>query len=284
MNGLQFLGSIEIGLIYALVALGVYITFRIIDFPDLTVDGSFTTGAAVAAAMIISGYNSIFATIMAMLAGSIAGLITGYLNVRWNIIGLLAGIITMTALYSVNLRIMEKPNIAIMNDVTVFNYGSVVIVTLIIVGCLTIILARFFASKLGLAILASGINPRVSKAYGINVNHMKLIALAMSNGLIALSGALFAESQGFADVSMGSGTIIAGLASVIVGEAIMLQPKKIYLCLFACIIGSIIYRIVIAFALNAIDLGLEASDLNLITAIIVAITMILSKLRQVNNC
>lgn len=281
MNSLQLLGSLEIGLIYALVAVGVYITFRVIDFPDLTVDGSFTTGAAVAATMISMGYNPVISTLFAIVAGSIAGMITGYLNVKWNILGLLAGIITMTALYSINLRIMQKPNIAIMNDPTLFSYGSVIIVSLIIIIFVTIILARGFASKFGLGIRAVGINPRVSKAYGINVGNMKVIALAISNGIVALSGALFAESQGFADISMGTGTIIVGLASVIIGEVIMLHPKKIYICLLACICGSIVYRTTITFALNAIDLGLEASDLNLITAVIVAATMILPRLRKV---
>jgi putative tryptophan/tyrosine transport system permease protein len=279
MNQLQLLGSIEIGLIFALVAIGVYITFKVIDFPDLTVDGSFTLGAAVSAAMIAGGYNPVIATIAAMCAGLIAGGITGYLNVKWDIMGLLAGILTMTALYSINLRIMERPNIAIIDQQTIFGNFSVITMMCIIVLAVIAILTRFFASNFGLAIRAIGINPRVSKAYGINVGRMKIIALSLSNSIIALSGSLFAQSQGFADISMGTGTIIVGLAAVIIGEA-AIHPKNILTGLATCAIGSIVYRIVIAFALNANDIGLQASDLNLITAVIVALTMVLSKLKR----
>ena len=279
MNYMQLMGAIEIGLIYSLVAIGVYITFKIIDFPDLTVDGSFTLGAAVCTSMIFSGYNPYIATFVAIIAGSIAGLVTGYLNVRWNILGLLAGILAMTALYSINLRIMGKPNVAIIDSTTVFGSWSVTVITLIIAITTIAILSRFFYSELGLAIRAMGINPKVSSAYGIEVGKMKLVALSISNGLIALAGALFSQSQGFADISMGTGTIIVGLASVIIGEAII-RPTKILTALITCTIGSILYRVAIAFALNAHDIGLEASDLNLITALLVALTMVITKLRK----
>ncbi|WP_316354439.1 ABC transporter permease [Candidatus Trichorickettsia mobilis] len=278
MNQLQFLGALEIGLIYALVAVAVFITFRIIDFPDLTVDGTFALGAAVSAAMITVGYNPWIATIAAILAGAIAGIITGYLHVKWDILGLLAGILTMTALYSINLRIMQKPNIAIIDDLTVFSIGSVIATTFIMVVILILLLTRFFATEFGLAIRAVGINPKVSTAYGINVGLMKIIALSLSNGIVALAGSLFTQSQGFADISMGTGVVIGGLASVIIGEAI-LHPKKIWIGLITCVFGSIAYRIAIALALNANDIGLEASDLNLITAALVAITMRLHKLK-----
>jgi len=279
MNQLQLLGSIEIGLIFALVATGVYITFKVIDFPDLTVDGSFTLGAAVSASMISSGFGPVISTLAAMCAGSVAGSITGYLNVKWDIMGLLAGILTMTALYSINLRIMGVPNIAIVDAETIFGDYSVITIMGIIVVVVIAIINRFFASNYGLAIRAIGINPRVSKAYGINVERMKIIALALSNGVVALSGSLFAQSQGFADISMGTGTIIVGLAAVIIGEA-AIHPKNVLTGLITCAIGSIVYRIVIAFALNANDIGLQASDLNLITAAIVALTMIVSKLKR----
>lgn len=279
MNFLQFLGSIELGLIFAIVAIGVYITFRIIDFPDLTVDGSFTLGAAVSIALISAGFNPYLATFCAMVAGFIAGSITGYLNVKWDILGLLAGILTMSALYSINLRIMGRPNIAIIDDLTIFRDYSVVIFTLGVVILTILIFTRFFASEYGLSIRAIGINPRVSKAYGINVGRMKIIALAISNSLVALGGSLFAQSQGFADISMGTGTVIVGLAAVIIGEAAG-RPKDILIALIACSLGSIIYRIAISFALNASDIGLEASDLNLITSMLVAFTMILPKLKK----
>jgi putative ABC transport system permease protein len=282
MNQLQLLGAVEIGLIYSLVAIGVYITFKVIDFPDLTVDGSFTLGAAVSSAMIFDGYNPYLSTIVAILSGAFAGWVTGYLNVRWKILGLLAGILTMTALYSINLRIMGRPNIAIIDSDTVFGNWSIIL-TILGFTIITILkLTRFFASEFGLAIRAVGINPKVSSAYGIKVGFMKIVALAISNGIVALAGSLFAQSQGFADISMGTGTIIVGLASVIIGEAIV-NPERIWVGLVTCAVGSILYRIAIAFALNAHDIGLEASDLNLITALLVALTMIATRLRKKNG-
>lgn len=279
MNLAQIIGALEIGLVYSLVSIAVFITFKIIDFPDLTVDGSFTLGAAVSAAMITTRYSPFEATIMSIFAGGIAGIITGYLHVRWKILGLLAGILTMTGLYSVNLRIMQKPNIAIINESTIFIADNIIIAMLVTVVVIILLLARFFASEFGLAIRAVGINEKVSMAYGINVGMMKITALSISNGIVAFGGSLFAQSQGFADISIGAGTVIIGLASVIIGDAI-LRPKKIFIALFACVIGSILYRVVIAFALNAGDIGLEASDLNLITAMIVALTMRLHKIKN----
>lgn len=278
MNLLQFLGSIEIGLIYALAAIGVFITFKIIDFPDLTVDGSFTLGAAVSAILIVNGYSFYLATIAAIIAGGIAGAVTGYLNVKWNIMGLLAGILTMTALYSVNLRIMQRPNIAIITEPTIFSLGNVIFVTAMITILILVLLTRFFASDFGLAIRAAGINPKVSSSYGINIGIMKIVALVISNSIVALAGSLFAQSQGFADISLGTSTVIVGLASVIIGEAI-LRPEKILTWLVACVFGSVIYRIAIASALNADEIGLEASDLNLITAALVAVTLKLRKIK-----
>jgi putative ABC transport system permease protein len=230
--------------------------------------------------MIASGYNPWIATIVAIITGSFAGMVTGYLNVKWDILGLLAGILTMTALYSINLRIMQRPNIAIMDEPTIFINDNIISLTLVIVIITALLLTRFFSSEYGLAIRSIGINPKVSKSYGIKVGKMKIIALMFSNAFVALAGALFAQSQGFADISMGNGTIIIGLASVIIGETIFLNPKKIFLALIACVIGSILYRIAIAFALNAHGIGLEVYDLNLITAIIVAFTMILPKLKK----
>jgi putative ABC transport system permease protein len=206
-------------------------------------------------------------------------MVTGYLNVRWEILGLLAGILTMTALYSINLRIMGRPNIAIIDSATVFKNWSIIITILIVTIISIFMLARFFASEFGLAVRAIGINPKVSTAYGIKVGLMKIVALSISNAIVALAGSLFAQSQGFADISMGMGTIIVGLASVIIGDA-LLHPERIWVGLATCAIGSILYRIVIAFALNAHDIGLEASDLNLITALLVALTMIASKLKK----
>ncbi|MFK7967976.1 MAG: ABC transporter permease [Rickettsiaceae bacterium] len=279
MNQLQIFGAIEIGLLYSLVAIGVYITFKVIDFPDLTVDGSFTLGAAVSSSMIFAGYDPYVSTLCAFLSGSISGIVTGYLNVRWNILGLLAGILTMTALYSINLRIMGRPNIAIIDSPTIFASWNIILVTLIISILVIIILHRFFISDFGLAVRAIGVNPRVSSAYGINVGFMKIMALAISNAIVALAGSLFAQSQGFADISMGTGTVIVGLASVIIGDAII-HPKRIWIALVSCVVSSILYRIFIGLALNAHDIGLEASDLNLITAFIVVLTMVATRFRK----
>ncbi|MBN8512300.1 MAG: ABC transporter permease [Rickettsiales bacterium] len=279
MNQLQLIGAIEIGLIYSLVAIGVYITFKIIDFPDLTVDGSFTTGAAVSAAMIIAGWDPYMAIVVSMIAGAIAGIVTGYLNVRWQILGLLASILTMTALYSINLRIMGRPNIAIIDSMSIFNSGQVIGTILIILLIIVALISKFFATEIGLAIRAIGINQKICAAYGVNTGTMKIIALAISNAIVALAGSIFAQSQGFADISMGTGTIIVGLASVIIGDAII-HPDRIITALITCSVGSILYRIVIGFALNASDVGLEASDLNLLTALIVAVTMVLTRLKK----
>jgi putative ABC transport system permease protein len=282
MNQLQMLGALEIGLLYSLIAIGVYITFKVIDFPDLTVDGSFTLGAAVSSSMIFAGYDPFIATFCAILSGGVSGFVTGYLNVRWNILGLLAGILTMTALYSINLRIMGRPNIAIIDSPTIFASWNIILVTLFISILIIVILHRFFVSDFGLAVRAIGVNPRVSSAYGINVGFMKIVALAISNAIVALAGSLFAQSQGFADISMGTGTVIVGLASVIIGDAII-HPKKIWIALVSCVVSSILYRIFIGLALNANDIGLEASDLNLITAFIVVLTMVATRFRKRNS-
>jgi len=280
MNMIQFLGSIELGLIYGLVAIGVYLTFRVIDFPDLTVDGSFPLGAAVAASLLVGGVSPVSATIIACIAGAAAGFVTGYLHVRFQILGLLASILTMTALYSINLRIMKSPNIALLSEATLFGSGdNVILVMLGIVVSICGLLIYFLYTHFGLGIRASGVNARVSRTYGVNVGAMILIMLALSNGIVAFAGALFAQSQGFADISMGAGTIIIGLASVIIGETII-HTRRVWLALLSCIVGSVVYRLAIAFALNSSDIGLKASDLNLITAVIVTLTMILPKLKN----
>lgn len=273
MNIAQLLGAVEIGLFYSLVAIGVFITLRIINFPDLTVDGSFTLGAAVSSAMISASINPVLAIFMALLAGILAGSATGYMNVRWKIPGLLASILVMTALYSVNMRIMGRPNISISSSI--FDGSFALIAPGIIVVLMIFVLYKIFSSQFGLAIRAIGINPKVCPAYGIEIGKMQLFTIAMSNGIVALAGALFAIDQGFADISMGAGTIVAGLAAVIIGEAI-LGKGSIFLALIGCAIGSILYRIGIGFALGASSIGLQSSDINLITAIFVVTMMISS--------
>lgn len=277
MNALQVLGACELGLIYGLVALGVYISFRVIDFPDLTVDGSFPLGAAVTASLLVQGCSPVLSFIVALFAGLLAGAVTAYLSVRWNILGLLASILTMTALYSINLRIMgQQPNIALINEPTLFQDYSVLNVLFVLTVVTVLLLKMFFSSDFGLAMRASGINPKAGSAYGVSSGKVKFIALSMSNGLVAAAGALFTQSQGFADISMGTGTIVIGLASVIIGESVF-HPRSLGLALFACVIGSVLYRLVISLALNASEIGLQASDLNLLTAALVATTTILAK-------
>ncbi len=282
MNWLQFFGAVEIGLLYGIVAIGVYITFRISDFPDLTVDGSFTLGGAVAASMISADVNPYIATLAATIAGSFAGMITGYLNVKGKILGLLAGILTMSALYSINLRIMGKPNLSVVGKHTIFNTSSIPLVLSVAIILLILLLTRLFSSNLGLAMRAIAVNPRVSSSYGINVGRMKIIALALSNSLVAFSGALFCQSQEFVDISIGIGTIIVGIASIIIGE-IVLRPSNIFFGLIASVVGSIIYRLLIALALNGNDIGFEASDINLITALLITVTMIVTKVEKKDN-
>lgn len=286
MNLLQFLGAVEIGLIFALIALGVYLSFRVLDFPDLTADGSFPMGAAVAASMIVAGYDPWLATGVAFCGGCLAGFVTAYLNVKFKILSLLASILTMTALYSINLRIMGRPNVAMLNEITVFTpfetladnhtvaiMGFAALAVILIAGFLNWLLR----SEFGLAIRATGANPTMAQAQGVKTKFMILFGIALSNGIIAIAGALFAQSQGFADVNMGVGTIIIGLASVIIGE-VLLPPRLVILSIIGCIIGSIIYRLCVALALNA-DF-MESSDLNLMTAVIVAVAMILPKVKQ----
>lgn len=286
MNLIQFMGAIEIGLLYGLVAMGVLLSFRILDFPDLTVDGSFPLGAAVCAILIVSNVNPWVATFCAIVAGMVAGFTTAWISVRWNILHLLASILTMTALYSINLRIMGRPNIALLGESTIFTplenlaFPHIMPMALFVVASIALIfMYRFLSSEKGLAMRATGANIRMAKAQGIAVNRQILFGLSLSNGFVALAGALFAQSQGFADVTMGVGTIIAGLAAVIVGEAIF-NPKVIFAALVACVIGSIFYRLAIAMALNASFLGLQASDLQLVTAVIVGIAMVTPKLRS----
>ncbi|MCS5712171.1 ABC transporter permease subunit [Candidatus Berkiella aquae] len=279
MNWLQLSGAFELGLIYALVAMGVYITFRIIDFPDLTVDGSFALGGVVAIVLLLNHYPPLLATFIATLCGAMAGILTGYLHTRWNILGILASILVMTALYSVNLRLMNQPNVALQNELTLFSWGSILWITALIVILSLVILVCFFHTHFGLAMRATHVNMAICHAYGIQTTLMKIIALALSNGIVALSGALFAQSQGFADISMGTGTIIVGLASVILGESLF-SPKQVVYALLACIIGSILYRVAIVLALNGNQFGLLPSDLNLITALLVISTLILPRLKQ----
>jgi len=288
MNLIAFLGAIEIGLVFGLVGLGVFLSFRVLNFPDLTVDGSFPLGAAVSAALIVSGVDPYLATVIAIACGCLAGLVTAFLNIRFGILHLLASILTMIALYSINLRIMGRPNVAIISEPTVLSAFeglglAMVYVKPLLAGVVAIaavlLVARFLTSEYGLAMRATGANPRMARAQGVETQQATYVGMAMSNGLVALAGALFAQMNGFADVTLGTGTIVVGLAAVIVGEALF-GTRSVLIWAAGCVAGSVIYRLAIAFALNSDALGLEASDLNLVTAILVTVALILPGVRS----
>jgi len=269
-------GAVALGLLYALMALGVYITFRILDFPDLTVDGSFATGGAIAAVMISNGYSPLLATLSAFAGGLLAGACTGLLHTKGKINGLLAGILMMIALYSINIRIMGKPNVSLVNMDTLISgimkpIGVFILVMGIAVLAIKLLLDAFLHTDLGLALRATGDNERMIRSFGANTDGTKILGVSLSNGLVAVSGALIAQQGGFADVTMGVGMIVIGLASVIIGEAIF-GARTVFIATLAVVFGSIIYRIVIALALR-VEL-FKASDLKLVTALIVIVALV----------
>ena len=287
MSSVAFLGAVELGLMFGLVALGVYLSFRVLSFPDLTVDGSFPLGAAVVATAITSGVDPWVGTGLAMAAGALAGLVTAVLNVRFRILHLLASILTMIALYSINLRIMGRPNIALLTEPTVLTPLDALglspflvrpLLMAVVALAAAALLIRFLLSEVGLAMRATGANPRMAEAQGIRVGAVTCLGMAMSNALVALAGALFAQANGFADVTLGTGTIVVGLAAVIVGETV-LPRGTVPAAVLGCILGSLLYRVVVALALEADVLGLQASDLNLITALLVGAALILPATR-----
>ncbi|GFZ84866.1 ABC transporter permease [Paenibacillus marchantiophytorum] len=273
----SMVGAVELGLLYALMALGVYITFRILDFPDLTVDGSFTTGGAIAAIMISHGYSPILACLAAFVGGLAAGACTGLLHTKGKINGLLSGILMMIALYSINMRIMGKPNISLLGADTLFSTMKPITVVLIIVIVFKLLLDAFLHTDLGLSLRATGDNARMIRSFGANTDRTTILGVSLSNGLVALSGALIAQQSGFADISMGIGMIVIGLASVIIGEAIF-GAGSVFRATLAAVLGSIVYRIVVALALRVE--WLKASDLKLITAIIVIIALVLPSIQR----
>ena len=265
MSLISLLGAVEIGLIFSLVALGVFISFRLLRFPDLTVDGSFPLGGAVCAILISTGTNPWLATLAGTAAGAVAGLITGWLNVRLKIMDLLASILMMIGLYSVNLRIMGGPNVPLINETTLFtllqpdsvaDYVMRPLILFVIVVLAKLGLDWFFATERGLAIRATG-----------------------SNGLVGLAGALFVQTQGGSDISMGIGTIVIGLAAVIVGESI-LPSRRIVWATLAVVVGAIVYRFFLAAALNSDFIGLKAQDLNLVTALLVTVALVIPQLKR----
>ncbi len=281
-------GALEIGLVFALVALSVLISFRILKFPDLTVDGSFPLGGAVAAVLISHEVNPFLATGAAMAAGALAGALTGWLNVRLKVMDLLASILVMIALYSINLRVMGAPNIPLITAPTVFtllqteamdDYVFRPLLMLLVVLVVKMLLDGYLKTESGLAMRATGSNPRMTRAQGVATGNMVILGLAIANALCALGGALFAQSQGGADISMGIGTIVIGLAAVILGESI-LSSRRMVIITLAAVAGAVLYRFFVALALNVDFIGLQAQDLNLITAILVTVALVIPLLKK----
>ena len=285
-NVLSF--SLYEGLVFGLVAIGVYLTLRVLAFPDLTVDGSYTLGGAVAAVLIVAGLNPFLASLIAAGAGFCAGLITGVLNTKLRIPALLAGILMMVGLYSINLRIMSGANVSLLREVTSFDIiadflgmrsGSIfvsIILALVIVAVVFYILNWFLRTELGLSLRATGDNEQMVRSLGVDTDKNVMLGCAISNALVALAGAIVAQGQGFADVGMGIGMIVMGLASVIIGEALF-RPKGVAWVLIAAVGGAFIYRLFITIALR---IGMAPGDLKLITAVLVVIALAIPYIRK----
>ncbi|MDO9796796.1 ABC transporter permease [Glaesserella parasuis] len=291
-TNVTWIGALELGLIYALVALGVLISYKILDFPDLTADGSFPLGGGVCVLCILHHIDPWIATLCGMLAGAVAGMITASLHIGFKIEKLLASILMMIALYSINLRIMGSPNVSLLGEATIYDAITAqddvqlamvrLLMAIFVVIIAKLIFDLFFATQIGLAVRATGTNPRMAKAQGIAINKMTLLGMAISNGLIALAGSLYVQSNGGFDISIGVGTIVIGLAAVIIGEAIF-SAKRIICLTAAVIIGSILYRFFIALSLNNETLsgiGFGPQDLNLITALLVVAVLALPKFKH----
>lgn len=281
------------GVLLGIMALGVYITFRVLDFPDMTCDGSFVLGGCVSAVLVVkAGWNPYVTLIIAVIAGGISGIITAVLHNKCKIPAILAGILTMTALYSINIRVMGQANtpllgvdtiISLVKDILPESLQSIpnytVWVTLAI-GCIfaaivIIFMYWFFGTEIGSAIRATGNNEDMVRALGENTDKMKMLGLVIGNGLVALSGALVAQSQGYADVGMGVGTIVIGLASIVIGEVVMSKARTFKFRLISILLGAVIYRIIIAWVLQ---MGLKSTDLKLLTALVVALALTIPKI------
>lgn len=270
--------AIELGLIWSIMTLGIFISFRVLDFADLTAEGTVTLGSAIATALIIGNVPPLVATIIALLGGFLAGALTGILHTKLKIPAILAGIISMTGLYSINLRVMGKASIYLGDLNTIYTYLRSFIndsflakglTTLIIVFIIFMILYWFFGTEIGMSIRATGMNQKMSKAHGINTDLMIILGLAISNALIAVSGALSAQNAKSANMDIGKGTIVIGLASIIIGEVIF-GKRSFKNWLISVILGSIIYQALVGVA---IALGLNPNDLKLLQAILIALIL-----------
>ncbi len=275
-------GAVSQGVLWGLMTLGVYLTFRILNVADMTVDGSFAAGGAVTAVLIVKGMNPLLTLIFVFMMGLACGLVTGVMNTKLRINILLASILTQIALYSINIRIMGKPNTPLLGCDTIMSKliaitgdhlnktQSSLIIGVIVIAIVIAVMYWFFGTEYGSAIRATGANENMVRAMGVNTDTTKIVGLMISNGMVAVSGALVAQSQGYGDVQMGVGTIVVGLASIIIGEVVFGNRFGLWWTLISVVMGSIVYRIVIAFVLQ---LGLKSTDLKLLTALIVAIAL-----------
>lgn len=275
------------GLLWATLGIGLFLTFRILDFPDMTVEGTFPLGAATAVTLISNGMNPGLASLIAAGAGALAGLVTGLIYTKGKVPILLAGILTMTAVYSINLRIMGQANRSLLGKGTLFsadfldflpkNFPTVV-VGLVIIVVVTAATAIFLQTELGQAFIVTGDNRAMARSLGVNTDNMTIMGLMISNGLIGLGGALVAQNNGFADVNMGIGIIVVALASIIIGEVVFTDQMSLTDRLVTIVIGSVLYRFVLVIVLY---LGFNANDLNLFSAVVLGIALTLPQLRKV---
>jgi len=290
MTWYAFLGALEQGFVYGIMVLGVYLTFRVLDFPDLTVDGSLPLGASVSAVAITHGIGPFVSLFMAVAAGFLAGVVTALLNTKLKILHLLASILTMIALYSINIRIMDGPNISLLGVKTILDPLESIglpgyLASPIMFGAISIVITGmliwFLHTELGQAMLATGDNPQMITSQGVNTHTIIILGVGLSNAMVAFSGAMIAQNQGASDVNMGVGTIIAGLASVIVGETIFGKKNVTRACV-AALTGSVIYRVAIALALGVKwgRFAFTPSDLNLITALLVIAALVAPKIKE----
>lgn len=272
------------GLLWSVLAVGVYLSYRFLNISDLTSEGSFTLGAAVCASNIVRGMDPLLSCILALIAGALAGLVTGVLHTKFKMPSLLAGILSMTGLYSINLRIMGKANIPLTQSVTLLTklkdmFGltrdrdGAIYLGLIVVVILIVLLVWFFNTEFGFSVVATGNNDKMIRANGVDSDKTIIAGLMLSNALIALSGSLVAQYNGYADVMMGIGAIVVGLASVIIGE-VLFKDKYFAVCLIGVVVGSIIYRLIVTFVVNTNFIS--ANDMKLFTAIVVAVAIIIA--------
>lgn len=275
-----FMGTLEQGLIFAIGALGVYITYTILDFPDLSVDGTFSLGAAITASLILKGTNPILALVVAFIGGAIGGLVTGILHVKLKITNLLSGILVMIGLYSINLRVMGKANLPMMNKGNIFSSDIPMVMILVLIVLVSkFLMDVLFKTKFGFILRATGDNDTLVTSLGVNKGTMKIIGLMLSNGFVALSGAIMAQYQRFSDISMGTGFIVIALASIILGQSVFNNCKFIKGTTIV-IIGAFLYKLSVGIALN---LGLPPTDLKLITSIIVVIAIVMNNSNMLNK-